>query len=233
MKICLPAQLASDAVLLQQRLVVGLQCRHIWHRVSLGVQVELVELFHPLHHLSILRSLQMRVGTLVMPRVEGVEADHVQTGLWDRAAVLLQHPVHVLIVAPGHHQVRNAALRLVHAILRTVDRVLQVGVGLERLQAEDALVGRGAAHRESVADHGPLFQHVLTRDLWERQNLADVVQQPHEMEPIMVRPLLADALRSLKVVDAVRELIVGIGVVHKVVQKRNHLHDCEFSLVEL
>eukprot|EP00443_Scrippsiella_acuminata_P012996 CAMPEP_0115219098 /NCGR_PEP_ID=MMETSP0270-20121206/26737_1 /TAXON_ID=71861 /ORGANISM="Scrippsiella trochoidea, Strain CCMP3099" /LENGTH=78 /DNA_ID=CAMNT_0002633073 /DNA_START=67 /DNA_END=301 /DNA_ORIENTATION=+ len=74
--------------------------------------------------------------------------------------------------------IRDATLWLVHAILRPIDGVLEVGVGFEGLQAEDALIGWGTANREGVAYHSPLLQHVLTRNLWERQNFADVVQQP-------------------------------------------------------
>mmetsp|Transcript_80898 Transcript_80898/g.204489 ORF Transcript_80898/g.204489 Transcript_80898/m.204489 type:complete len:546 (+) Transcript_80898:859-2496(+) len=74
---------------------------------------------------------------------------------------------------------------------------------------------------------------MLTSDLWERQNFADVVQQPDEVEPIVVWPLFTDALRGLEVVDAVREIVVGIGVVHEIIQQHDHLHDRELPLVKL
>mmetsp|Transcript_61385 Transcript_61385/g.165146 ORF Transcript_61385/g.165146 Transcript_61385/m.165146 type:complete len:281 (+) Transcript_61385:664-1506(+) len=162
-----------------------------------------------------------------------MEPDHVEPGLGDRATVLLQDLVHVLIVAPRHHQVRDATARLVDAILGAEDRMLQVGVALEGLEAEDALVGRRAADGEGVADDGPLLEHVLARDLRQGQDLADVVEQADQVEPIVVRPLRADALGGLEVVDAVRKVVVGVGVVHEVVQDLNHLHDRELALVEL
>mmetsp|Transcript_7920 Transcript_7920/g.22653 ORF Transcript_7920/g.22653 Transcript_7920/m.22653 type:complete len:248 (-) Transcript_7920:81-824(-) len=95
-----PTQLPSDAVLLQQRLVVRLQGGDVRHRVALRVQIELVKLLHPPLHLRILGSLELRVRALVMPRVEGVEADHVQALLGDSAPVLLEDTIHVLVVPP-------------------------------------------------------------------------------------------------------------------------------------
>mmetsp|Transcript_89495 Transcript_89495/g.175155 ORF Transcript_89495/g.175155 Transcript_89495/m.175155 type:complete len:236 (-) Transcript_89495:398-1105(-) len=174
-----PTQLPADAVLFEEALVIRLQRCHIRHLVALGVQVELIELLHPLLSLLVLRSLEVRVRPPVVPRVEGVEPDHVQASFGDRAAVLLQDPVHVLVVAPRHHELGDAAARLVHAVLAAVYVVGEVRVRLEGLPPKDALLRRRAAHGEGIAHDGPLRQRVLPGDLRQGQDLAHVVEQAH------------------------------------------------------
>mmetsp|Transcript_109575 Transcript_109575/g.309119 ORF Transcript_109575/g.309119 Transcript_109575/m.309119 type:complete len:201 (+) Transcript_109575:573-1175(+) len=110
--------------------------------------------------------------------------------------------------------------------------MLEVGIAFKRLQAENAILGRRATHREGVTHDGPLFERAVAGDFWKREDLADVMEEPNEVEPIVVGPLLADAFRRLEVVDAVREVVVRIGIVHEVVQQPNHLHYGELAFVE-
>mmetsp|Transcript_89255 Transcript_89255/g.252503 ORF Transcript_89255/g.252503 Transcript_89255/m.252503 type:complete len:243 (+) Transcript_89255:1096-1824(+) len=168
-----------------------------------------------------------------MPWVARVEPDHVEALLWNGTAVELQHLVHVLVVTPGEHEARDAAPWLVHAMLRAIDWVVVVRVLLEGLREHDGVHGGCAAHREGVADNGPLLQHPIPGELWQRHHLPEVVQQAHQMEPIVLWPLGTDALRRLEVVDAVRDVHVGIGVVDEVVQHLDHLHDGELALLKL
>lgn len=90
-----PPQLPG-AVLVDESFVVGAKSFDIWNRVALGVQVILVELMHPLLHLSVLLALKLCVGVVGVPWVEAVIPDDVKTLLRDRTAVALQHVVHIL-----------------------------------------------------------------------------------------------------------------------------------------
>mmetsp|Transcript_76944 Transcript_76944/g.168192 ORF Transcript_76944/g.168192 Transcript_76944/m.168192 type:complete len:332 (-) Transcript_76944:105-1100(-) len=228
-----PLQLAAQAVLLQEGLVVRLQGLDVRELIALRVEVELVELLDPLQLLGILRSFELRVGPAIVPWVEGVETDHGQPLLRDGAAVVLQHLVHVFVVAERDHEIVKTTASLVHTQLRAVDWMMQVGVLREALLAEDTGFSRFAANNEGVAYDGPLLEDVLSGHLGEGQDLANIVQKPHEVEPVLVRPDLPDALGRLEVVDAVRKLVVGIRVVDQVVQEGDHFHDGEFALVEL
>ena len=57
---------------------------------------------------------------------EGAEADHVQTMLRDAAATELQHLIHVLVMAPGEHQLSDATAWVVDAVARAEDRMVLV-----------------------------------------------------------------------------------------------------------
>mmetsp|Transcript_125127 Transcript_125127/g.296885 ORF Transcript_125127/g.296885 Transcript_125127/m.296885 type:complete len:221 (-) Transcript_125127:1146-1808(-) len=170
-----------------------------------------------------------------MPRVEGMEANHVQTMFGDGAAVELQHLVHVLVVAPGEHELRNAAARLVHAVLRAKDRVGIVWILAECLRKDDSILGRGTADWKGVSHHSPLRQGVLARHLRQGHDFAKVVQEPHQMEPVVLlpRPLLTNSLGGLEVVNAVGDVHIRVRVVHEIVEHSNHLHHRELPLGEL
>mmetsp|Transcript_109573 Transcript_109573/g.309113 ORF Transcript_109573/g.309113 Transcript_109573/m.309113 type:complete len:294 (+) Transcript_109573:309-1190(+) len=201
--------------------------------MPLGMFVELDKLLNPLHRHSILGGLQMHVGPAPVPWVEGSETDHVEGMLRDDAAVLLQHLVHILVLAPGHRQVRDAALWRVHSNVAAVELVPEVRIALERSQAESALLRRRAAHWEGVAHHGPRFELASASKLWKRKDLSDAVQKANEVEPVMLGPLLADPLRHLESVDAVRQIAFCDGIALACVQKGDHVHNGEFAFVEL
>ena len=85
----------------------------------------------------------------------------------------------------------QAAVLLVYAELLGVHRVLDVRVVPEGLPAVDDGVPGGAPHGEGVADDGPL------RLVVEGHDLAQVVDEARQLEPLLVRVLLADALGRL------------------------------------
>lgn len=60
---------------------------------------------------------QMLIVTTRVPRVEGVEPNDVQTCFRQCGLVVLEESVQVLVVAPGHHQILNAAIGSVHSVL--------------------------------------------------------------------------------------------------------------------
>lgn len=153
-------------------------------------------------------------------------AHHVHALLGDRAPVVLEHLEHVLIVAPRHRQVLEPAALLVDASGRVVPRVVEVGVLLE-LVREDDLLGELAAHRERVAHDSPL------RLAPQREHLADVVQEAHEVHPVLIRVRCADALGRLEVVDRVGQRRVGVGVIDERVEELDRLPDRHLALVEL
>mmetsp|Transcript_12525 Transcript_12525/g.29876 ORF Transcript_12525/g.29876 Transcript_12525/m.29876 type:complete len:225 (-) Transcript_12525:418-1092(-) len=151
----LPLQLPVDPVLLQQTLVVRLQCLHVRHRIPLGVEIKAIELLHHRKRLTISRTLELLVRPSVMPRVERMEPNHVQAHLRNRATILLQHPVHVLIMTPSHHQVRDTASLLIDPVLRGIHRILVVRVARKMLR-EHTFLRELAPHREGVPHHTPL-----------------------------------------------------------------------------
>ena len=85
----------------------------------------------------------------------------------------------------------QAAVLLVDAELLGVHRVRDVRVVPEGLPAVDDGVPGGAAHGEGVADDGPL------RLVVEGHDLAQVVDEAGQLEPLLVRVLLANALGRL------------------------------------
>mmetsp|Transcript_12663 Transcript_12663/g.39844 ORF Transcript_12663/g.39844 Transcript_12663/m.39844 type:complete len:264 (+) Transcript_12663:1665-2456(+) len=157
-----------------------------------------------------------------------MEADHGEARRGQRAAVLAQHLVHILVVTPRHDELVHAARGLVNAVLRRVDRVLRVRVELHLLGKDD-LVGERAAERERVADRRPL------RLAPERDDFADIVQEADQVEPIVLlaRPVLADALGRLEVVDRVGQRRVGVGIVNEPVEQLDRIEDGHLGVIKL
>lgn len=60
---------------------------------------------------------QMLVVAARVPRIKGMVANHVQSFVGDRRSVVAQDSVQVFVVAPGHHQVLEATIRLVNSVL--------------------------------------------------------------------------------------------------------------------
>jgi hypothetical protein len=219
-----PLQL-SWAVLVNETLVVGLEGLWIWELVALGVQVELIELLYPSEHLGVFGVLHPLVLAFLVPGVERVETDHVHTLLRDGAVVALEHVVHVLIVPVGHGNIIKTTTVLVDAFLRGVDRVVKVLVVLEEFWEHD-FVGEFAPNREGIPDHA------ILRLAKAAQNLTEVVEQPNEVEPVVVGPFGADSLCCLEIVVGVGHVRVGVGVVDHRVQQLNDLPDRHLPLAE-
>jgi len=82
----LPHQLALREVLVNDGLIVRpqlLRVEALRAAVVLRVEVELVELKHPLQHVEVALLHELSVGSSRVPRVCGVEADHRETRGWD------------------------------------------------------------------------------------------------------------------------------------------------------
>lgn len=60
---------------------------------------------------------QMLIVTTRVPRVEGVEPNDVEACFRQCGLVVLEESVQVLVVAPRHHQILNAAIGRVHSVL--------------------------------------------------------------------------------------------------------------------
>mmetsp|Transcript_76941 Transcript_76941/g.124498 ORF Transcript_76941/g.124498 Transcript_76941/m.124498 type:complete len:201 (+) Transcript_76941:536-1138(+) len=170
-----------------------------------------------------------------MPRIEGVQANHVEPSLRNGATVGLEHLIHVLVMAPRQHQLRDATARLIDAVGCAIHGMRVVWVLFEGLGEHDGVLCRGTADRKGVTHHRPLLELGGASHPRQSHHLAQVVQQPHEVEPVvlLVGPLFADALCCLEVVDAVREIDVWVRVIHQVVQHLNNLHDRKLALVKL
>ena len=160
----LPLQLAINIVLPQKGEVVRFQGFHIRKSITLGVKVKLVELLDPFQRLGIFLALKLCISALVVPRVEGMKPDHVQATFWKGATIELQHLVHVLIMAPGHEKVADAALRQVHPELGAIHWVMIVRITFERFR-ENNCFSRGTSYWKSVSNNCPLLQDVITCNL--------------------------------------------------------------------
>ena len=67
----------------------------------------------------------------------------------------------------------------------------------------------------------------------ESHNLAQVMNEPTELEPFLVRMLLPDPLSSLESMNNVGQLCVRVTLVHKIIQHDESLHDGAMEMVEL
>ncbi len=194
--------------------VVAAQAVRVGRLRALGVEVVPAEGAQPGQVLQVLVVHQVPVGAFAVDGVEGVVADHVEGG---ERQVFLDHVIQVLVVAPGHvHAIESAAL-VVDAAGGGVQRVRGIGVGGEEPVEHDALV-EGAAHGVGIADDGPLG---LAE---EAEDLAEVVDQPREDEPVRMA-VPADRLGRLQQVLELGQLGVGVGVVHQLVQVLDGLPD--------
>mmetsp|Transcript_68847 Transcript_68847/g.151738 ORF Transcript_68847/g.151738 Transcript_68847/m.151738 type:complete len:241 (+) Transcript_68847:365-1087(+) len=211
-----PFQLAVNVVLLQEGSIVWLQLLNIWKSITLGVEIELVELLDPFQGLCILWALKVGVCTLVMPGIEGVKTDHVEATFRKGAPVELQHLVHVLIVPPGEHQIADAAARFVDAKLAPIDWVIVVRVGLEGLRENHCIFGKSTSHRKGVPDNCPLLQDVISSHLWQCHDFAHVMEQTNQVEPVIFLPwpLLSNPFGGLKVMNAVGDVHIRIRVIN-------------------
>lgn len=156
--------------------VVLLKVLNLGDIIRLAVQIVRVERPNSLQHLVVLLIHHPSIRVLLMPGVERVVADHSQTLIRD-SRLVLHDVVEVLVVAPGQHDVVHTAAGHVDAVLSAVDLVVVVGVALEGVGVDDALV-EGATDGECVADDVPLALGIV-----EEEKLAQVVDQTDELEP--------------------------------------------------
>ena len=198
----------------------------VGHVRGFGVEVELVELLHPAQHLLILVVAQVLVGAASVPRVEGVEANDVERLLGEAVDVGLEDAVQVLVVAPRHQHLVQAAVLLVDAQPRVQLGVLHVRVLGEALHAEHDAGVRSAADWEGVPDHAPLGLSP------QGHQLPRVVHKPGHLQPLLVRVVLADALRRLEGVEGVGQVDVRVALVHQVVQLLQGFQDGEAAVVQ-
>ncbi|CAG2170728.1 unnamed protein product [Oppiella nova] len=74
--------------------------RQFW---ALGVEIKFIELSNPVQHFEVLMRAQVVIVPSLMPRIKRVETDHIEGLLWKGTSlVILEHPIHVLVVTPTH-----------------------------------------------------------------------------------------------------------------------------------
>src|ERR1700676_1082209 len=89
---------------------------------------------------------------MTVPGVEGVEAKNVERLVRE---IGLQDLRDVAVMAEGHVDIFQAAVRLVDSVLGLIFGNISVRVGLE-VFGKDNLIGPGATDWECVADNTPL-----------------------------------------------------------------------------
>ena len=193
-----------------------LQLRHTGNIITLAVQVVRVERLDSLEHLLVVVVHQLVVRAAAVPRVEGVVADHGE-GLGGQGGLALDDVVEVLVVAPGEHDVVEAAAGAVDAELGAVDLVAVVRVVLEGLGAVDDTVVKGAADGEGVTDNVP-----LAFGGEEIQQLAQVVDQARQLHPARLT-VTTDGLGGLEQMLDLREGGVRVGLVDERVELLHRL----------
>ena len=83
-------------------------------------------------------------------------------------------------------------------------------------------------------EHGSCVTHdTPLRLAVESHDLAEVVYEADQLEPLLVGVVTADPLRGLEGVHDVGQLGVGVALVHQVVQHLERLHDGRLEVVEL
>ena len=108
-------------ILRQQILVIRFHIGELRSIRILGIQIVRIKALHPRLHLVVLRVAQVLVLILAVPRVEAVEADHVQCGYWQ---IGVQHVIQIFIMTPAHMNLLKAAFLAVNAQFRLQFRAL-------------------------------------------------------------------------------------------------------------
>mmetsp|Transcript_7539 Transcript_7539/g.19429 ORF Transcript_7539/g.19429 Transcript_7539/m.19429 type:complete len:335 (+) Transcript_7539:455-1459(+) len=212
-------------VLVDEALVVRFQGLHVGDAVALGVKIKLVKLADPRQHGLVLLALKLLVRVPSVPWVEGVKPYHVHAFVWNCCTVVAEHLVEVFVVPPREHQVIKAAAFLVDPKLGAVHRMLAIGAVLKSFR-EDNCWRRRTANNIGISDGGPLGLAVKCHDL------AEVVNQPRQVEPVLVRMLLPDALGGLEGVHNVGKICVGIALIHHLVEQVERPHRVQLKVVK-
>ena len=157
-----------------------------------------------------------------MPGVEGVETDHVEGGL---RQIVFHAVVEIFIVPPGEVHIPQTAALLIHTTPRLEAGIGHVGILAEELGVDDPLAV-ATADRKRVAHHRPL------RLAKQTEHLAEVVQEACQHKPVGMsrRP---DRLGRLQEVVDLREIDVGVGVIHQRVEVFQRLKHAHRAAVEL
>ena len=124
----------------------------IWFGVSLGIKVISIELFHPFQHGFVFLVFKVLISAMTMPRIEGVEAQHVKRLIRKIGFHDLRN---VTIVAESHVDVLQATMRFVDPILCLVLGNLCVRIP-SKIFRKDYLIGPSTSNRKCIAYHTPL-----------------------------------------------------------------------------
>lgn len=115
-----------------------------------------------------------------MPRIERMISNDKHCLLRQRWFVMFQHAIHVLVVAPWHRQISNAATGFINAVRRVVSWIIAIRVSIKTIRTVDNIIAPQAANGKCVANDSPLWLTV------ECHHFAQVVDQRGQMEPIQV-----------------------------------------------
>lgn len=138
----LPLELSTEAILVDELLVVGPQLVNSNSQVIvcvLGVEVELVKETNPIESLFVFFLHQMLVGTLIMPRIGRVVANHVETFARNRRIIGNQHAIHVFVVTPCKHELVQTTVWFVATVFGIVLRVVHVWIERVEFRQDDAV----------------------------------------------------------------------------------------------
>mmetsp|Transcript_5834 Transcript_5834/g.13035 ORF Transcript_5834/g.13035 Transcript_5834/m.13035 type:complete len:207 (-) Transcript_5834:257-877(-) len=175
-------------VVVDELAVIGFELLDRREILGLGVEIRLLQGLQEGQQSPVLLTGQVRVASELssgrVPRVEGVEADHIDglsrqslaghrlpglPELLDIARMALEHKGQILVMSEGEQALVEAAVRAIHATLAFKSRTFRVGIlRVEVLLRED--VGRvevatkheGVPHTRPLG-HGP--EAVLHADL--------------------------------------------------------------------
>mmetsp|Transcript_5938 Transcript_5938/g.20128 ORF Transcript_5938/g.20128 Transcript_5938/m.20128 type:complete len:239 (-) Transcript_5938:253-969(-) len=218
-----PLEVFVREELVREGVVVRVQFGRVEPLRGLGVEVVLVELFDPRERRAVTFVEQSPVPVFSVERVEGVEPHDVERFEREGAAGIDEHLVHVLVVAPAHVHAVEPAASGVDAKLSVVARVGGVGVGGKGGVVHDGFV-EADADGEGVANHGPLRRRAEARVC---EHLAEIVNERGEVQPILVRIRRADRLRRLHRMLDLRQVKIGVRVVHNLAAQLHSLPYCQ------
>lgn len=216
----------SRTVLLDERLVVRLQLLHIRQVSGFCVKIIFVEFVHPGQHFEVFVVAQLHVVSMRVPGVEGMEADHVQSFLWDGAVVELQNSVQIFIVTPGHEHFVKPTVWLINSTFGVVFWVGFVWIIHKRIVSENNVLLKLAANGKRIPYHGPL------RLVPQSHDFAHIMDEADELEPVFVGVVSADSLCGLEGVEGVGEVHVRVGLIHQLIQRHYRLHHPHLTVVE-
>lgn len=111
-----------------------------------------------------------------------------------------------------HNRYVNRAIKRAHITHSLVFGIVAIDVALEAVRPVHDVVRPAAAHRERVANDGPLRLTV------EGHHLAQIVDERRQMQPIVLRKLESRSFGCLEGVHNVRQRCVRIGLVHQIVE---------------
>lgn len=199
-----------------------LQLLRVRELITLAVQVVRVECLDRFQHLVVMLIHELTIGSLSVPGVERVVADHCQAFFRD-CRLILHDVIKIFIVAPADHDILQSTTRRVNSIFGAIHLVVIVLIVFERLVAENDPVIKGATDREGVANNVP-----LSFSPEEEQQLSKIVNQPHKLHPSGLS-FVANRLGRLQQVRHLRLRGIGITFVDEGVQLFHCFPDCHMG----